>query len=333
MRGPRISYPGAIFHVINRFVDKHPFFKDTSDYKYFLQIYYEEAISNKIITYAYCLLPNHFHIILETETGDISKFLQRFLTRVAQSMNKKYNRTGHLFQGRSKTLLIQSKKYFSTAIGYVFLNSVRAGLSKDVWTYKWNSINETLKLNNDKISINKLFNNILPHTTNSSKEKKILQFKNWIDSLDKSKNELDFKNSHRGCFLSDTTFRKQILNSIERRKNENKVEKLKRKNDKYEQFEIDLEGLKNCIHKNLKKAYINIWKNENFAINHLCWYFLYSKMRWTLGEICEKEKISTANKKKVSAAVCKIRNNINLKNFAEKMFTDIVISEKLKLDY
>ena len=81
LRGPRISYPHAVLHVINRFVDRHPFFQEPKDFELFLDIYFEVAKSFGMMTYAYCLMPNHFHIVLETPSGELSKFLQRFLTK------------------------------------------------------------------------------------------------------------------------------------------------------------------------------------------------------------------------------------------------------------
>jgi REP element-mobilizing transposase RayT len=143
-RGPRISYPNAVFHVINRFVDRHPFFRTRTDYLTFLDIYFDVAGTFGLWTYSYDLMPNHFHFVLETPSGEISKFLQRFLTRAVQHLNAKHGRVGHLLQGRTKTLLVEKDRYLSTVIGYVLLNRVRAGLAPDVFSDPYNSANELL---------------------------------------------------------------------------------------------------------------------------------------------------------------------------------------------
>jgi len=151
MRGPRITYPNAVFHIINRFVDKHPFFKTDEDYKTFLNIYYEIAKYYQIKTFSYCIMPTHFHYVIQTITGEISKFLQRFLTTSAQTLNRKYERTGHLFQGRTKTLIVQTELYFETVVKYVLLNPVKAKIVKNIFEYPYSSANDLLNLNEEKI--------------------------------------------------------------------------------------------------------------------------------------------------------------------------------------
>ncbi len=314
-RGPRISYPGAIFHIINRFVDKHPFFKDDEDYNYFLKIYFEEAKNNSILTFAYCLMPNHFHIVLQTQTGEISKFLHRFLTRVAQQLNKKYNRVGHLFQGRSKTLLIQTELYFKTAIGYVLLNSVRAGISDNIYSYKWNSVDRTMNIKENSIDKEKLFYNLF--NENDTILEGIMKFSEWLQQIDIKKNEEHFKNNHRGSFLSSEIFRKQLLNILERRKEKLVCEQFRRKSDKII-INIDWNHLLEKSKEIIKKIkWKDFWTNEIKAQKHICWYIAFTKLGWSLNKIKLEDKKHGGAISTYSSAINKIRKKEEIRDIID----------------
>lgn len=74
--------------IFLKYFDRHPFFEDNSDFEMFLRLYFEAATKYKIKTYAFCLMNNHFHLIIEDTEGVLSKFLCYFLSRVAKKMNK-----------------------------------------------------------------------------------------------------------------------------------------------------------------------------------------------------------------------------------------------------
>jgi putative transposase len=320
MRGQRITYPGAVFHVINRFVDRHPFFENNSDFEMFLKIYFEAAIKYNIKTYAYCLMNNHFHLIIEDTDGVLSKFLCYFLSRVAKKMNKSKNRKGHLFQGRSKTLLIESEKYFEIALGYVLLNSVRAGISETIFDYKWNSVNETLKfpLNLiDREGLNKLlFNQIKIDKFNKL-------FVKWIKAINNEKIDAEFKAKHKGSFLSDKEFRETILSKVERRKKIT-IKKGNRKNDLINKNIIQC--LKRDILKIIKEKNINIklWKSKVKAMQQIVWYYLHDirYFSWKSIQQIEYEQNNKVNITQMSNAVIRIN-----KHKEKQEIVDIVISQ------
>lgn len=232
-RGPRICYPHAVLHVINRFIDRHPFFQKREDYRKFLDTYFAEAESFGIWTYAYDLLPNHFHIILETPSGEISPFLQRWLTRAAQELNRRHKRVGHMMQGRTKTLVVQTERYFQTVMGYVLVNNVRAGLADSVFKDQWNSVEEMLKDKGSRLAREPLWEYLFGHGFD---ERRIKEHRrecvDWLKGLDVGENERVFQEGHHGGFLSTPDFRRRILKVVERRRNLTGAG-LRRKTDRY----------------------------------------------------------------------------------------------------
>lgn len=320
MRGSRITYPGAVFHIINRFVDRHPFFKDDSDFEMFLEIYFESAKKYNIKTYAYCLLNNHFHLIIEDTDGVLSKFLCYFLSRVAKKMNKLKNRRGHLFQGRSKSLLIESEKYFEIALGYVLLNPVRAGISESVFDYKWNSVKETLKFPFsfiDRLDLNKrLFNQIKIKKFNN-------EFLKWAKTLNNEKIDVEFKDKHKGSFLSDKEFRERILKKVERRKKIS-IQKGNRRNDLITKNKI--KSLKKDILNILKANDINVkfWQSKAKAVQQIVWYYLHDirYFSWKSIQQIEFEQNNKVNITQMSNAVLRIN-----KHKEKQKIVNVVISE------
>jgi putative transposase len=90
--------------------------------------------------YGYCLMPNHVHLILEVEDGiDLSKIMQGLNQAYTLWFNKKYEKVGHLWQGRYKSMVIQKNKYMLDCLEYVELNPIRANISKSPFDYPWSS--------------------------------------------------------------------------------------------------------------------------------------------------------------------------------------------------
>jgi len=90
--------------------------------------------------YGYCLMPNHVHLVLEVEDGiELSKIMQGLNQTYTIWFNKKYNKVGHLWQGRYKSMVIQKNKYMLDCLEYVELNPIRANITKSPFDYPWSS--------------------------------------------------------------------------------------------------------------------------------------------------------------------------------------------------
>jgi REP element-mobilizing transposase RayT len=135
----RVEYPGAIYHVINRGNAGESIFKLNSDRQKFLE-YLQKAVERFLLKiHAFCLMDNHFHILLETQQPNLSRAVQWINVSYAIYFNRKYNRSGHLFHGRFKSILVDADEYLKELSRYIHLNPVRAGLVDQPADYEWSS--------------------------------------------------------------------------------------------------------------------------------------------------------------------------------------------------
>lgn len=143
-RGPRIAYEQAFYHVYNRGVARLPIFQNASDYRRFLKRLVElktkKGFDHSI--YAYVLMPNHFHLLIQTRKTPISKVMTSLTTSYSMYFNKTYHRIGPLFQNRFKSKLCDKDAYFLGASRYILLNPIEAGLAKRLEDYPWSSYQE-----------------------------------------------------------------------------------------------------------------------------------------------------------------------------------------------
>ena len=125
-RKPRIEFPGAFYHIIVRGNNRQKIFADDEDYKYFLGRlnHYKERF--KFVLFAYVLMPNHIHLLLETGEVPLSRIMQSLQFTYTQKFNRRHKKVGHLFQGRYKAILCQKESYLLELIRYIVLNPVRA---------------------------------------------------------------------------------------------------------------------------------------------------------------------------------------------------------------
>lgn len=139
MRRPRLEYEGAMFHVFARGNEKKPVFLQDGDRVKYLRLMGEELEKRGVALYAYCLMPNHVHLLAGQESEQpLSRYMQRLQGAYALFINHKYGRVGHLFQGRYKSILIDGDAYMLELVRYIHLNPLRAGL-KNADRYPWTS--------------------------------------------------------------------------------------------------------------------------------------------------------------------------------------------------
>ena len=138
-RQKRIWYPGAVYHVMNRGVRKLPVFEENDDYHMFFKYMEKTRKEYPFTLHAICLMTNHYHFLLETHTADLGIIMQRIQGCYAGYYNYKYKRTGHLFESRYISCLIEDEKYFLEAGRYIHLNPLRAQLVKTLPEYEFSS--------------------------------------------------------------------------------------------------------------------------------------------------------------------------------------------------
>jgi REP element-mobilizing transposase RayT len=145
-----VEYPGAIYHVMNRGDRREPIFKDDKDRENFLVTLGEACAKTGWQVHALCLMPNHFHLVVETPQSNLVAGMKWFLGTYTSRFNRRHKMFGHLFSGRYKALIVDGggNGYLRTVCDYVHLNPARAKLlsaEQALREYRWSSWPEYLK--------------------------------------------------------------------------------------------------------------------------------------------------------------------------------------------
>ena len=136
-RKPRVHYPGALYHVILRGNDGQSIFFDDKDRTRFYFLVQEgvERFGHRI--HAFCLMGNHVHLAIQVGEASLSRVLQNLSFRYTRWVNWRQGRSGPLFQGRYKAILVDADVYLLELTRYIHLNPVRAGMVKEPQDYRW----------------------------------------------------------------------------------------------------------------------------------------------------------------------------------------------------
>jgi putative transposase len=151
-RGARLILDNACYHLMARGNQKQSTFIEDEDFIKYLELlrHYKRKYCFKL--YGYCLMPNHVHLIVELEKSSIlGKIMQGLNLAYAVWFNKKYNKVGHLWQGRYKSTLIQKDKYLLDCIEYVEFNPIRSNMNKSPFDHPWNSWRERMGYKQDDL--------------------------------------------------------------------------------------------------------------------------------------------------------------------------------------
>lgn len=143
--GPRLLLKQACYHIIVRGNCKQIVFYDSKDYSVYLRILSRCKKRYGFSLYGYCLMPNHIHMVGEPVKPDgLSRFMQGLNRAYTAYFNKRYNKVGHLWQGRFKSKPILKDSYLLDCIHYVELNPLRASMVKSSGEYEWSSYRERI---------------------------------------------------------------------------------------------------------------------------------------------------------------------------------------------
>ena len=147
-RQARRKSESGIYHIMLRGINQQQIFEDNEDFEKFLQILKDCKAVSEYKLFAYCLMGNHIHLLVQEEKEAIEQVMKRIATRFVYWYNIKYQRVGHLFQDRFKSEPVEDDAYFLTVIRYIHQNPVKAGLCKTISDYRYSSYKDFFKGSN-----------------------------------------------------------------------------------------------------------------------------------------------------------------------------------------
>ena len=144
MCSKRLTSSCNVYHITSKGAGGQIIFEDDADNRHFLALLKNVCVQNGIKVAAWCLMENHFHLLLNVPIENISKAMQHLKRIYSRDTNRRYGRQGHLFQGKFSSFPIEDESYYAAAIRYIHNNPVRAGIVKHPSEYPWSSYQEYL---------------------------------------------------------------------------------------------------------------------------------------------------------------------------------------------
>jgi len=154
-RKPRIEFPGALYHIFSRGNNKQEIFLEDRDRSKFMDYLRHYKNEFSFALYAYVLMRNHFHLLIQVGSAPASKIMQCLIQSYTQYFNTRHERVGHLFQGRYKAILCEKEEYLKELIRYLHLNPVRAGYVERPEKYQWASHRDYLVGKSEIVDVKK----------------------------------------------------------------------------------------------------------------------------------------------------------------------------------
>lgn len=287
----RIEYQGAFYHVINRGLERREIYRSPKDYDYFLALLGNVHEKYGVIVHSYCLMPNHYHLYLQTPNANLSKAMRQLDGNFTQKFNKRHKRVGPLFQGRYKAVLVEADSYSLQLAKYIHLNPVKANMVKMPEDYQYSSYQAYI--GKDKIQAF-MQTDWLLNQFHLSKKKAIRALKAFtLQAADE-----DWKpetNTFKGLILGGSDFVSRIQETFLQGKSNHEIPKLKAVQRMFTPEEIT--------------AKINSLNFDNKLRNKLLIYALKKYSTLTLKEI--GERISNLHYSAVSQIVIRLQSRLN----------------------
>ena len=210
-RALRAEYEGAFYHVTSRGNDRSRIFFNKTDFEKF-KAYLSEGI-NKFgyRLHAYVLMSNHYHLLLETPNANLSKIMHYLNSSYTTYINKKRDRSGHLFQGRFKAILIEKDSYLLELSRYIHLNPVKAGMVEKPQDYFHSSYTSYIEEKDNDIVCKEL---VLSMMANKKKQALSL-YRSFVEGADLDKLANPLKDIYGGFILGTKAFIKQTLDFLD----------------------------------------------------------------------------------------------------------------------
>ena len=142
----RVQFPGALYHVTARGNGRQPIFADDADHERLLAVLASVVARYHVLCHAYCLMVNHYHLLLETPEANLSRAMRQLNGVYSQGFSRRHRRPGHVLEGRFHAQVVDKDAYLRAVCRYVVLNPVRAGLVAHPGQWRWSSYRSTAGL-------------------------------------------------------------------------------------------------------------------------------------------------------------------------------------------
>jgi REP element-mobilizing transposase RayT len=208
----RVEFENAFYHITSRGNLRDDIFYETEDRERFLSILSRTKERYGFLLHAYALMNNHFHLLIETPKANVSQIMQNINTSYTVYVNRKYQRNGHLLQGRFKGIVVDKDRYLIALSRYIHLNPVRAGLVKKPGEYPWTSYRAFMdqEAENPLVDVGDTLSYFSKH-----RKKAVRAYREFVEG-EQGKKENPFAKLEAGLLLGEGPFRAKIMRLIER---------------------------------------------------------------------------------------------------------------------
>jgi len=221
----RIEYAGALYHVTSRGDGQKDIYLDDKDRRDFLAVLTGACERFNWNVHAYCLMDNHYHLLIETPDGNLSQGMRQLNGVYTQQFNRNHNRVGHVFQGRYKAIIVEKDSYLLELSRYIVLNPVRARMVRSVKDWPWSSYRATCGTvgSYQWLSTDWLLSSFSKRRSTAIERYKefVSQGKNQPSPWEKLKNQI---------FLGDESFVEEMQNKLKLEQDLGEIPRAQRRN-------------------------------------------------------------------------------------------------------
>lgn len=270
----RIEFEGAIYHVTARGNEKRKIFFSRRDYEKFKEYLTDAVEKFDVIVHGYVLMTNHYHLIIETPRENLSKIMHHINSSYTTYINVKRKRSGHLFQGRFKSIIVDKGSYLLELSRYIHLNPVRVKMVERPEAYSYSSyISYTTNSKNDLVTTKTILGMISSKSSDACN-----RYRSFVESALDGEVESPFKNVYGGIILGSANFIKDVLGKI----GEDQLEKDETANRRSlrapllpeevvssicEHYGLDPKDILSTEHNDVRKKCIYLLKKQTSAAN------------------------------------------------------------------
>jgi len=257
VRQLRVEFENAFYHITSRGNLRDKIFYDDADRERFLKILSRTKERYGFLLHAYALMDNHYHLLMETPKANLSQIMQNINTSYTVYINRKYQRSGHLLQGRFKGIIVDKDRYLVALSRYIHLNPVRAKLVKRPLNYPWTSYRAFIdqRVENSLVDIG----DTLSYFSKRS-NRAVRCYREFVEA-DEGRDENPFAKLEAGFLLGDGAFKAKVLRLIEWIKVDEEIPQAKRL-QKRASIDAVIKGCQVFYRKNRKALVERVRGNE-----------------------------------------------------------------------